>query len=324
MLTGIAHRLHLTVCNSLGLWLRKPKQVPSSSLTTTSISESESDSSDEDDLDDDSHQVSSLEEDNMSVDYFDEDQGTTSDNTTDDAIEDSSIDAIDNWSHDVLVDFDQSSCAPEQAAIGELMKKSRAFVKLVNKSSILKSYVNSVRGEFNITRTLQLDCKSRWNSSHRLLQTMLTYRKLINKLHSEKHEIKLNNKQTKKLASIELEKADWLLIESIERVLQPFVEATKLLSGRNYCTIGISFFSICQLREFLEDEKSSGSNESRILYRLKHLLLFNMEQYFEKDKHQWHLIKVRRSFASLGPCIFVPLVETCLFRSSGLRHPEST
>jgi hypothetical protein len=101
---------------------------------------------------------------------------------------------------------------------------------------------------------------------------------LINKLHSEKHEIKLNHKQMKKLSSIELEKADWLLIDSIERVLQPFVEATKLVSGRKYCTIRISFFSICQLRELLEDEKSSDPNDSRILYRLKHLLLFNMEQ----------------------------------------------
>jgi hypothetical protein len=286
------------VCNSLGLWLRKPKQGDSSCLTTASISESDSDSSGEEDLDDDSDGLLGVEEDNMSVDRVDEDQRTTNENTIDDAPEDSSIDVSDNWSHDVLVDFDRSSCAPEQAAIGEMMKKCRSFVKLVNKSSILKSYVNSIRSEFNIRRTLQLDCKSRWNSSHRLLETMLTYRKLINKLHSEKHEIKLNHKQTKKLSSIELEKADWLLIESIERVLQPFVQATKLVSGRKYCTIGIGFFAISQLREFLEDEKSSDSNDSRILSRLKQLLLFNMEQYFEKDKEQWHLIKVRRLFTS--------------------------
>jgi len=130
---------------------------------------------------------------------------------------------------------------------------------------------------------------------------MLLYRKLINKLHSEKHDIKLNNKQTKKLPSIELDKADWMLIEAIARVLQPFVQATKLISGRKHCTIGVSFFSLVQIREFLEDGKSSTSNDSRIPSRLKQLLLFYMEQYFEKDRHQWHLIKVMRFLMLIDP-----------------------
>jgi hypothetical protein len=311
---GIAHRLHLTVCNSLGLWLKKPKLSSSSSRLTTSISESDSDSdrSEEYDLGDDdrsspssrSNQYSErhrdasarspeIDDETMAVDHADDDQSTTGENTSDNELEDSNDDLVDNWSRDVLVDFDPSTCSEEQASIGTMMKKCRSFVKMLNKSSILKSYVNELRAEFDVKRTLQLDCKSRWNSSHRLLTTMLLYRKLINKLHSEKHEIKLNHKQTKKLSSIELDKGDWMLIESIERVLQPIAQATELISGRKYCTIGVSFFSLVQIREFLEDVKSSSSNDSRISSRLKQLLLFYMEQYFEKDMDQWHLIKVR-------------------------------
>ena len=130
-----------------------------------------------------------------------------------------------------------------------MMKKCRSFVKLVNKSSTLKSYVNSVRSEFNVRRTLQLDCKSRWNSTHLLLETMLPYRKLIKRL----------------------ENADWLLIESIERVLQPFVEATKLVSGRKYCTIGISFFSISQLREGYAPTASDQSETFVCIIRSVHI-----------------------------------------------------
>jgi hypothetical protein len=173
------------------------------------------------------------------------------------------------------------------------MKKCRSFVKLVNKSSIVKGYVDTLKKRFNVKQSLQLDCKSRSNSSHRLLEIIIVYKKLINRLNSEKYDIGLNYKQTKKLLSIELDKADWTMIESIKRVLQPFVKATTLISGRQYSTIGIGFFCIIQIREFLENERSIESNNSNILSRLKQLLLFNMEKYFEKDEDQWNLLKVR-------------------------------
>jgi len=295
------------VCNSLGLWIRKPKKSFSSSATTTSAVEADSDNSDEEDFtddeqlnpaaySDDSQQLSSVEDETMNVDSGDDGQAVTDENTNENEFDDPYIDAVDNWSQDVLVDFDPSTCAAEQASIGVLMKKCRSFVKLVNKSSILKGYVNTLMKQFNVKQSLQLDCKSRWNSSYRLLEIIIAYKKLINRLNSEKYDIGLNYKQTKKLLSIELDKADWTMIESIKRVLQPFVKATTLISGRQYSTIGIGFFCITQIREFLEDERSSGSNDSNILSRLKQLLLFNMEKYFEKDEDQWNLLKVRSFF----------------------------
>ena len=309
---GIAHRLHLTVCNSLGLWIRKKKESSSYSDTTTSAVASDSDDSDEDDFTDDenvtsaflsdrtsvpgsdgSQQLSDADDETMSDDLVDDDPAVTNESTTENEFDDPYMDTVDNWSQDVLVDFDPSTCTAEQASIGVLMKKCRSFVKLVNKSSILKGYVNALKKEFTVKRSLQLDCKSRWNSSHRLLETMLAYKKLINRLNSEKYDIGLNYKQTKKLLSIELDKADWTLIESIVRVLRPIMLATNLISGRQYSTIGISFFSIIQIRESLEDERSSGPNDSNILSRLKQLVLFNMEKYFEKDEDQWNLLKVK-------------------------------
>lgn len=242
---------------------------------------------------DDSQQVSDLDDESMDVDSTEDDQSLYDENNTEGGLDDSYIDSADNWSEDVVVDFDPSTCVAEQALIGALLMKCRSFVKLLNKSSVLKAYANSLKKEFTVTRPLQLDCRSRWNSTHRLLQTMLTYRGLISRIYSEKHEIGLNDKQSKKLLSTELDKEDWSTIASIERVLRPFVTATKLISGTQYPTIGISFFAIVLVREYLEDNSSSASPDDNMVIRLKRLLLFNLDKYFEENEDQWNVFKVR-------------------------------
>ena len=93
------------------------------------------------------------------------------------------------------------------------------------------NYVNNLKQEFNVRISLQLDYKSRWNSSHPLISTVLTYKKIINKINSEKHEIGINSKQSKKLSSNELDQSDWKMLELIEFVLHLFVHATKLIRG---------------------------------------------------------------------------------------------
>lgn len=328
------------MCNSLGLWVRKKKQPASSSITTTAPvnSVSDSDDSDEDDYtddgrlspigssqasasrsSDDSQRLVDVDDDTMSVSSAGDDQLPVDNSIVDDECDDSNEDVDDNWSQDVVVEFDPSTCAAEQASIGLVMKKCRSFVKLVNKSSILKAHVNQLKKEFSVKRSLQIDCKSRWSSTHYLLQTMVAYKKVINRLYSEKYDIGLNDKQVKKLISIELDKADWTIVEAIERVLQPFAKATKLVSGKRYPTVGISFFALTQIRDYLEDEQSSESNDSDIVSRLKKLLIHNMEKYFENDVHQWNLLKVRNIsvIALVKPMFFC--TEACLLRSNRLR-----
>jgi hypothetical protein len=80
-------------------------------------------------------------------------------------------------------------------------------------------------------------------------------------LNSEKHDIGLSKKQTAKLSSIELDQYDWKMLELIEFVLRPIVHATKLVSGSKYPTIGISYFAIFQIREFLEEVNHESSND---------------------------------------------------------------
>ncbi len=127
---GFAHRLHLVVCNSLGLWIRKKKKLRL--LSDTTALGSESGDSDEEDLTDDvlvtspslsrrrsigqkdkSEELSNIEDETMSIDdgtmsidSGDGDDAVLDENRMEEGSDDLDIDAIDNWSRDVLEEFD--------------------------------------------------------------------------------------------------------------------------------------------------------------------------------------------------------------------------
>ena len=151
--------------------------------------------------------------------------------------------------------------------------------------------------QFNIHRSLQLDGKSRWNSSYHLIEAMLMYKRIITKINSEKHEIGLNKNQTAKLSSIELDQDDWKMLEATEFVLRPIVYPTQIISGSKYPTVGISYFAIVQIREFRQDVKDF--NDSKRLHYLKSLLLKQIRKYFIDDDAQLEVMKVRFFFLFL-------------------------
>ena len=91
-----------------------------------------------------------------------------------------SIDIVDNWSINVIEYLDSSTNDSLQQRVGDVIRKCRSIVKLINKSSILTNYVLILKKQFNIHHSLQLDCKSRWNSSYHLIEAMLMY-KMITK-----------------------------------------------------------------------------------------------------------------------------------------------
>ena len=72
-----------------------------------------------------------------------------------------SIDIVDNWSINVIEYLDLSTNDSLQQRVGDVIRKCRSIVKLINKSSILMIYVLILKKQFNIHRSLQFDCKSR-------------------------------------------------------------------------------------------------------------------------------------------------------------------
>jgi len=296
------------VCNGLGFWVRSKQDSSSPILATTSTNNKDEVDSDEQDLTDDIQVGSQPSSINNSSNFIaSPDQSLPMSNeyfniNNDDVVivnETSINEEPNNLSIDVIEYLDPSTGDSMQQHIGEVMKKCRSIVKLINKSSILMNYVLNLKPQFNIHRSLQLDCKSRWSSSYHLFEAVLTYKKIINKINSEKYYINLNKKQITKLSSIELDQDDWKMLELIEFVLKPVADATQLVSGSKYPTIGISYFAIFQIREFLEDVSDYTINDWQILYHLKSLLLKQVQKYFIDNNGQLEIMKVRFCFLFL-------------------------
>ena len=99
----------------------------------------------------------------------------------------------------------------------------------------------------------------------------------------------LSNRCLNRLCSLEIDRDEWNILESVEFVLRPFMEATKVISGRHYATIGTSFFAMCVIKDFLEDQSDL---DQPCINHLKKLLLTQLRKYFEHDTEQLELIKV--------------------------------
>ena len=76
----------------------------------------------------------------------------------------------DNWAVDV-VDTDTAIMCHDQTVISNALDKCRRLVKLINKSSILSAFVQRLKIENKVSRSLAIDCKSRWSSTHRLISS---------------------------------------------------------------------------------------------------------------------------------------------------------
>ena len=92
----------------------------------------------------------------------------------------------------------------------------------------------------------------RWNSSYRMIQRILTYQPVFDKLYEQIDDLPgVTNKQKKKLFDLTLRGNDWNLLQALRRVLERFDEATKILSGQTYCTFSISYAVLFSLSHYL-------------------------------------------------------------------------
>ena len=73
-------------------------------------------------------------------------------------------------------------------------------------------------------------------------------------LYRNKGKLPITTKQEEKLTILEISSDDWTLINNLLDVLELLFEATNLLSGTQYSTIGLSLFAIKSTKEYLENE----------------------------------------------------------------------
>ena len=111
----------------------------------------------------------------------------------------------------------------------------------------------------------------------------------MSNLFASKRQLILPAKQKETLGGLELSSDDWAIVSHVIQILDPFYQATQLLSGFKYPTIGLCFFAIRNIREFLE---AGADDEASIVANLKGFLLDSFNQYFNDQDDQYTLMKV--------------------------------
>lgn len=179
--------------------------------------------------------------------------------------------------------------------VKEVIDKTREIVKTIKISSILTGFIEKKRLNFNahvkqqrrIKRRLGMDVRTRWNSTYKMLYTVNVYRDFINDLFKSKGSLGLTAKQRRKLTSVELSSDQWDLLNMIISLLHPFYSATKVLSNKQYPTIGSALYLMKSLEEYLNQEDSS-----EFLNALKQIILNKFQQYVIDDIEQFDTLKV--------------------------------
>ncbi|CAF1480303.1 unnamed protein product, partial [Didymodactylos carnosus] len=120
-------------------------------------------------------------------------------------------------------------------------------------SSILSKYVSKAKIQFGIKRSLSLDVKNRWNSSFYMMETFLMMKNVIIALHNDKNGLQIKPEQRTRLGNLDMTTDEWALLETIQNVLKLFDGATKIVSGREYATIGTAYYTINVIKECLTD-----------------------------------------------------------------------
>ena len=177
--------------------------------------------------------------------------------------------------------------------LNSLLKRVRKLINLIHRSSVLDRYVKiqikNCKKELKKSlpnnqhqqksfKDFLIDFPVRWNTTYMMLECFLfSCSIVINITQNSSNEIGLNMKQYKMLKELSFTRVDWSLLMSAKNVLQSFYEATVLLSGQKYNTIGISYIVIKSLKEYLG---KSIDNEEKFERLLKQNLLQNFEYYF--------------------------------------------
>jgi hypothetical protein len=191
----------------------------------------------------------------------------------------------DNWS----IDIDMNVGATEEVKlVTRVIKKCRKIATVSKKSSIISNFIRLHQASFRINKTLHNDCKSRWNSTFSLIDSLIIMKPLLMKLFNEKRTLKLQKEQLDNLTSFELNNEDWDFLTSLHHVLKPFYFGTTMMSGKNYPSIGLSYHVVQKLKQFC----TNYTNDNEHIIELKKLLLTKLYQYFYSDDEQYEYFQV--------------------------------
>ncbi|CAF3428184.1 unnamed protein product [Rotaria socialis] len=184
------------------------------------------------------------------------------------------------------VQDDASTTAEQQIAY--VLRKCRRLVSTIKYSNVFQLYLKDLINEYNnahekkIKRSLQLDVKSRWSSTHYMLEAFQIFRPIIDSLFKNIRKMNLSKNQTNSLHKLEMSNTSWDMVELLLKALGPFKRAIKLISGSQYPTAGLALFIIRRIQQtFLENVRS---NDGEMFQRIKQLIHEKLI-YYTTDKY---------------------------------------
>ena len=243
----------------------------------------------------DSDSSESVDDDDSAVD------GATFDQDSDEAGSDNSSDKEDDEDQD----FDQNDDSEPSSSsddgdetellhpfqmheIGPVMEKCRKIVNTIRKSSILYDIVHIIARDSSLKGGLVIDMRVRWNSSFKMLQRLLLYQTVLDKVYEQLDSLTgITQKQRAKLTAARITGVEWDLIQTLRRVLERFEEATKVLSGQNYPTLSLAYAVIFSLSYYLNNRSNDALED-----QIKDILLDSFNQYMIRDGKEAAMIRV--------------------------------
>lgn len=183
--------------------------------------------------------------------------------------------------------------------INELLHRVRRTIRLIRKSSLMESYVQAQMNNTGEVKQLVGDCHVRWNSTFLMIKRFLLHKDIITNITTTPDRIVgLNKDQKESLKKLFMSQPDWELLEALNVVLEPFVLATQVLSGRQYPTLGMGFFVYRTLEHFLSPSDSDPS----VIVLLKQSLRYHFNVYFNtnlsEDQKKLMLVSIGHQYLS--------------------------
>ena len=177
----------------------------------------------------------------------------------------------------------------------KLIKRTRALISIIHQSSVLDHYVREqirLKRQESSQRGMQdgrekitfgeliRDFCVRWNSTYLMLKRFIVFRSIINEITHTPDQIDvIKPQQARTLSKFAFSHSDWNWLIAVEHVLQPFEQATRMLSGRHYQTLAIKQLALNGLKRFLTTYKPGEV----LVNILKRELLVQYEYYCEQS-----------------------------------------
>jgi hypothetical protein len=173
--------------------------------------------------------------------------------------------------------------------VAKAVQKGRSLIKTIRRSQILTGFINDEKPTFDVTCRLTIDCINRWNSTYLALYALLEHKPILANLFENKRKLPITSKQKEKLGLLELSSDDWAIFKNLMDILDCFYNATVLLSGSKYPTIGLCLFAVRSIKDYMEN---NDKNQSNIYQSLKEFILESLDHYFDEENEQFSLLMV--------------------------------